>query len=38
MYSNPAKTGWLGWFEDGKGNCTAFVDLERKVHLMSCMG
>lgn len=37
MYSNPEATGWLGWFEDSDGNCTAFVDLSRKVHLMSTL-
>ncbi len=34
MYSNPKATGWLGWFEDGGGNCTAFVGLDRKVVFM----
>ena len=35
MYSNPAATGWLGWFEDGNGTVTAFVGLDRKVLFMS---
>ena len=34
MYSNPKATGWLGWFEDGEGNATAFVGLDRKVLFM----
>jgi len=34
FYSNPKAVGWLGWFEDAAGKCTAFVDLERKVHFM----
>ena len=38
MYSNPQKVGWLGWFENDKGECTAFVDLERKVFFMCCLG
>lgn len=28
LYSNPSSVGWLGWFEDAKGNCLAFVTLE----------
>lgn len=30
-YRNPTKVGWLGWFEDGDGDCTAFVDLDMNV-------
>ncbi len=33
-YGNPEATGWLGWFEDGDGNTTAFVGLDRKVVFM----
>ncbi len=30
-YRNPTKVGWLGWFEDEKGNAIAFVDLDLDV-------
>lgn len=30
-YSCPDAVGWLGWFEDGEGNTTAFVGLDRRV-------
>ena len=33
-YRHPEATGWLGWFEDGNGNATAFVGIDRKVVFM----
>ena len=38
LYSNPAATGWLGWFEDSNGKTTAFVGLDRRVVFMSELG
>jgi len=38
FYSNPEATGWLGWFEDAKGNATAYVGLDRKVVFASELG
>lgn len=34
MYNNPLAAGWLGWFEDADGQCTAFVGLDRTVLFM----
>lgn len=34
MYHNPKATGWLGWFEDANGQCTAFVGLDRRIIFM----
>jgi hypothetical protein len=34
-YACPDGVGWLGWFEDAKGNVTAWVGLDRKVVLKS---
>jgi hypothetical protein len=31
MYSNPEGVGWLGWFENEKGEATAYVNLDRTV-------
>ena len=30
-YRNPTKVGWLGWFEDDKGESIAFVGLDGRV-------
>lgn len=31
-YTIPDDVGWLGWFEDGEGNVTAFMGLDRRVY------
>lgn len=34
-YRNPTEVGWLGWFEDSQGKCTAFVGLDLQVVFMA---
>ncbi len=36
-YRHPTKVGWLGWFEDGEGNATAFVGLDNVVVFVHCL-
>lgn len=34
-YRDPSAVGgWIGWFEDHAGACTAFVDADRQVVFM----
>ena len=31
FYKEPKRTGWLGWIENKKGTCLAFVRLNGKI-------